>query len=326
MSKVAQETLRALMDAGGSSAQKLLAANMDPAVLRSNRLLRKDEWIALDEAIVRVTETRLRAIADLRSAGLVRPLGGLGTLLDQFEKVSNVDPAEQSMSGTTRATKDLPEYSLASVPIPITFKDFDINIRMLEASRNRGAPADTVAGEMSARRVAEKLDDMVFNGSSVVVDGNNVYGYTTHPDRITGNLSDGWQDGGTEDPLQDVLDIITALEAKDYYGPFVVYVPVDYNAKLREDQKAESDKTLRQRILEIDAIQDIRSTSDLSDEVVVIQMTRDVVDLSVAQDIVTVEWDHMGGLVQSFKVMAAMAPRVKDTAEDDCGVAHYSAP
>ncbi len=53
---------------------------------------------------------------------------------------------------------------------------------------------------------------------------------------------------------------------------------------------------------------------------------RDVVDLSVAAPLTTVQWDEMGGMIQNFKVMAAMAPRIKipRSANANTGLVHYS--
>lgn len=311
-----------------SAGAKLLAHNWDVGkALRTNDLLRKDEWIRLDEAVVRVARTLITAIADLRAAGLVRNLGSLGVLIDQYERVTEVEPAEQNMTGVAPGERDLPEYTLVGVPIPITFKDFQVNIRTLEASRTMGAAMDTVTAELCTRQVAESLDDMVFNGSNVQVDGTLVRGYTTHPDRITGSLTgNGWDDAATRDIIADSIAMVAAAEAQNYRGPFTMYVPVAYMSELRADYStAKGDRTFLERILAIDAINAVKSSPDLTgDEVLLVQLTSDTVDLSVGQDIVTVEWDEMGGLVSNFKIMAAMAPRVKSTAVSATGVVHFT--
>jgi hypothetical protein len=59
-------------------------------------------------------------------------------------------------------------------------------------------------------------------------------------------------------------------------------------------------------------------------EVLLVQLTSDVVDLPVGQDITTVEWDTKGGLQMHFKVMAAMAPRMKSDANGNTGIVHYT--
>lgn len=313
----------------GSAGKRFAASGFNVKVLRTLDLLRKDEWIRVDEAVVRVARSNLGAVTDLRNAGLVRNLGSIGVMLDQFEKVTEIDEAEQNMTGIAPGQRDLPEYTLATVPIPVTFRDFQVNIRVLEASRTRGAAMDTVTAEMCTRRVTEKLDDMVFNGSVIQVDGATILGYTTHGDRVTGTLTDsageGWLPSAARNIIGDVVAMISSLEAINYRGPYILYVPVNYKSELREDYStAKGDRTFEERILAIEEIQKVSSTVSLTAEVVLVQMTSDVVDLSVGQDITTVEWDEMGGLVSNFKIMAAMAPRVKSSAIDETGIAHFS--
>lgn len=307
-----------------NAGKRFAKAGFNPKVLRTLDLLQKDEWKRLDDAVVRVARTQLTAIADLRAAGLTRNLGSLGVMIDEYEKVSEIDTAEQNMTGIAPGQKDLPEYTLASVPVPITFRDFQVNIRTLEASRTRGGAMDTVTAEMCTRRVSERLDDMVFNGSVIQVDGATILGYTTEPNRQTGSLGSPWTTATTS-VIADVLAMISDLEAINYRGPYNLYVPVSYMSVLRDDYStAKGDRTFVERILAIEPISAIKGSPSLATAVVLVQMTSDVVDLSIGQDIVTVEWDSMGGLVTDFKIMAAIVPRVKSSAVAESGIAHYS--
>lgn len=313
-----------------STAHTLAANGLNVNALRTNSLLRKDEWVAIDDAVVQVARGRLQGVDDLRSAGLTRDLGGLGVLIDEYEKVGDMTDAEQSMAGVTEGEEDIPDFALAGVPIPITHKDFRVNVRHLEASRTRGSAIDVTAAQTASRKVAEKLEDTLFNGGDVQITQSGtaytIAGYTTFTDRLTGSLTgNGWDDSGTRDILADAIAIVSALEANNYYGPFVFYVPQTYMSELRDDYKAESDKTILERILAIDAISAVRVTSKLTGDVVIaVQMTSDVVDLSIGQDVTTVEWETRGGLQMRFKVMAAMAPRLKSDSNGATGIAHYS--
>ena len=120
--------------------------------------------------------------------------------------------------------------------------------------------------------------------------------------------------------------MIAAAEDENYFGQFMFYVPVSYMQVLRNDFKANSDKTIMDRMMEIDAVQGVRGTTSLTSEVIAVRLTRDVLDLSIASDVTTVQWDEMGGMIQNFKVMAAMAPRVKipATANAKTGLGHYT--
>lgn len=325
MRPVTQGGLSAL---SGSPAVMLAMNGFNMGVLRTNDLLMQDEWKSLDSTVVGVARRQLGLVEDLRSNGLVRQLGGLGVLLDEYQSVSDLDPAEQSMAGITRGQRDLATFALNSVPIPITFRDFGINLRYLLASRRGSSAIDTTNAQLCARLVAEKLEDTVMNGSAVAIGGNTAKGYTNATSRITGSLTgNGWDDSATRTILADTFAMISAAEGYNYYGDFMMYVPVAYKGQLRDDHKANSDKTYLDRILEIDAIKGVRGTASLTgDQVVLVQMTPDVVDLSVAQDITTVQWDTDGGFNVNFKVMAAMAPRVKvpNSSAGKTGIVHYS--
>ena len=318
---------------GAPSARLLMNSGWNMNVLRpnadisANATLRKDEWKSLDDAVVEMAVRELGALDDLRSHGLTRSLGSLGVLYDEYEKVSDVDDAEQSMTGVAQGQRDLADWELSTVPIPITFRDFQLNLRHLEASRRGNSAIDTTNAAKSARKVAVKLEDMLFNGSTVAIGGNTIYGYVNHPNRITGSLTANWGTATTS-VIADVLSALADAEAQNYRGPFMLYIPVAYMSEIRADYSAtKGDRTFIERILAIDPIVGIRGTASLTGDVfLLVQMTSDVVDLSVAQDITTVQWGEMGGFIENYKVFSAMAPRVKIPHSDQTytGIVHYT--
>ncbi len=323
---------------GSGSPGKLLAASdfdirvLRPYVrankpLRANDLLRKDEWKALDDALVEVARRQIGAIQDLEAAGLTRNHGSLGVLFDEYEAVSDIDPAEQNMSGVAPGQRDLATFGLNSVPIPITFRDFQIHMRHLAASRRGGSNIDTTNIGLCAAAVNEKLEDMLFNGSSVAPNGVVAAGYTTASSRITGSTTADWDTATGAQIIGDALSMIAAAEVENYFGQFMFYASVGAMQNIRNDYTVEFPGTILERLLQIDAFQGIRGTTSLADaEAVAVRLTRDVVDLSVASPVTTVQWDEMGGMIQNFKVMAAMAPRIKIPRSTNAktGLVHYS--
>ena len=317
---------------------KILAANgwdiraLRPYVrpgkpLRANDLLSKDEWIAFDDALVQVARRQLGAIEDLISAGLTLNLGSLGVLISEYEALSTIDLAEQSMSGVAPGQRDLATFTLNSVPVPITFRDFQLHLRYLEASRRGGSNVDTTNAELCASRVNEKLEEVLFNGSTVSIGGSVQAGYTTASSRITGSTTADWGVATGAQIIGDALAMIADAENENYFGQYMFYVPVSAMQNIRNDFKADSDKTILQRLEEIDAFQGIRGTTSLgASEVVAVRLTKDVVDIAIASPVTTVQWDEMGGMIQNFKVMAAMAPRIKIPASANAktGLVHYS--
>lgn len=323
-------------DANGSVsgfgiAGRLLASGMDVSQLRTNDVLRKDEWEHFDAVLVEIARANLVAVADLFAAGLTFDLpNAMGTTILEWEDVSDMEPAEISMSGVTPGQNDRVIYRTNSLPIPIVHKDFFINVRALNASRKLGQTLDTTQLEVSTRKVAEFNETVLFNGATVVHGGASIFGYTTATNRNTGSLTGDWaliaQTG--EIILADTIAMVAAAKADFMFGPFQMYVPTDYDTKLDEDFKANSDKTIRERLLQLNKISSIKESTDLTGagagEVLLVQMTRDVVDMVDGMQPTNLQWETHGGMVFNFKVMSIMVPRIKNDQELRSGIVHFT--
>ena len=306
-----------------SNAERFLASGLSINSLRTNNLLRKEEWVELDTALLQVAQERLTGIEDLRARGLIHNLGGLGTLLSQWESQSDMTDAQIDMGGDTAGQEDTIEFKLHSVPVPIVHKDFRLNIRRLEASRRLGEGLDVTQGTVAARKVAEALESMLFNGAGLTVDGNAIYGYTTHPDRNTGTATGSW--ATIANIYSTVLNMIRDAQTDRMFGPYYLYTAGNVWPDLLQVYDDGSGQTARDRVLGIPGLEDVRVSERLEDgEAVLVQMTRDTIDLAVAQDIVPVEWSTVGGMISHYKVMAVMVPRLKVDQGGRMGLVHYS--
>jgi uncharacterized linocin/CFP29 family protein len=315
----------------GSVAQRLLRANMDSSALRTNATLRKEEWIAFDAAVVRVMELRLRAAAALMQAGLTFSIGnGMGQTVVQWETQSDPGEANLSMDGRTRGAGDRPEWTINNLPLPITHSDFEVNARELAASRRLGNALDTTMAEAAGRRVAERLESMVFTGAtSLTFGGATIYGMLNHPNRNPvgyGTNGDWGQAAKTgENMLTDALSLVSTLETDRFYGPYWLFIPGAYRTELEEDFKANSDRTIRERLEAIDGLDRIIVSDQMTaDNIALVQASRDVVDLVVGMDTTTVEWEVEGGMLNLFKVMQIIVPRWKADYDGRSGIAHMS--
>jgi len=310
----------------GGVAAKLLASGGNVNSLRTLGTLRKDEWIAFDNAVVEIGRKRLIGVADLLSRGLVYNLpNALGHTKLEWEKVSDMDPAGLSMSGISETQNDRVVYDLDSMPIPIIHKDFNINVRALMASRNNGTPLDTTQARVAARKVAELTETMLFKGATILGSNNPIYGYTTALYRNTGSLAESWMTADGASIVGDVLAMIGALVDDNMYGPYVLYIPSAVAVRFGEDYKAESDKSIMARLLETDGLSAIKPTKDLAiNEVVLVQMTSDVIEMVDGMQPTTVEWETHGGFVTHFKIISIMLPRVRNDYINQSGIAHYS--
>lgn len=334
---------------GGAVGQRLIANNMDAGALRpyfgdngrpyitvngvarptTNATLRKDEWKHLESAVLMAAKQRLVGVNDLYSRNLVyRISNGLGTTVFETQTMSDTEAAQVSMDAATRGRRDRPNFGIGYLPLPVVHKDFQIDARTLAASRNGGQPLDTIMAEDAGRMVAEKLETMLFNGlSTYTFGGGTIYGYTDFTNRNTYTLTAHWDDSlasGTT-ILSDVLGMVQASIDDYHYGPWVLYIPTNYQTALGDDFKAASDKSIRQRLLEIDGIQDIKVADKLTaDEVVLVSMNTDTVRMVEGLGIQMLEWESEGGMLLNYKVMGIMVPQIRSDYNSRCGIVHGS--
>lgn len=297
--------------------------NVLDAFVSNHNTLRHEEYLRYDEKLVNVARQRLNGITDLQSAGLIVPLGGLGIMLSNWERAGDMTAAVANMDGMTEGQKDRLTFDEVGVPIPIFSKDWALNKRQLEASRTRGEPLSTAQVAIATRIVADKLEDVLFNGlAQLKVDGKMIYGYTNYPDRNTVELGQSWAtDGSTI--INDTKNMLQAAYNDNRFGPFTMYVAKDIWAEIQMDYSDQKgDKTYMERITAFADISSVKAGDSLKNgNVLLVQMTDDVVDIAVAQDIVNIEWTN-NPMQTMYKVYAAMAPRMKSDRNGSCGIVH----
>jgi uncharacterized linocin/CFP29 family protein len=296
-------------------------------------LLQYDEWKDIDRTVIEVATQRLVGIGDLQSRGLTHPLGSIGQTISLWDKSSDMTQADVDMSGVTEGEEDTPAFDTDQVPVPVVHKSFRVNLRRLEASRRFGESIDVMASSIASRLVAERSEQMLFGGSPIQVEGGVIYGYTNHPDRTPVTMDTVWTSATPQEIVQDVQAMLQAARNDRHYGPFCMYIPGGYETRLDDDYLVGdagegitvTTKTIRQRILELQGISEIKVADFLTaNNVILVQMTRDVVDLAVAQDITTVQWSTNGGMTERFKVMAIWVPRLKSDYDGRSGIVHLA--
>jgi len=314
----------------GAVAQALMAHNMNPRGLRTNDTLRKDEWKALDEELVKIATLRLPVARGLISRGLVYNINdGLGTTVLQYEKESDMSAAELNMDATTTGSEDRATYEIASLPLPVTHKSFRLNIRVLNASRKLGQAMDTTNVAIAMRKVAELIEDVTVNGSGTFTyGGGSLYGMANFPSRNQVTLAANWDDSAKTGAmiLDDVIDMKQASLDDRHYGPWGLYVPTNYEAKLDEDFKANSDLTIRQRLEQVNNIEFVQVADKLTaDNVLLVELMPETMRMVVGLQPQVVEWESHGGLQSHFKVISIMVPQPRADKDGRCGIVHLAA-
>lgn len=324
--------------ASGTVAQRLLASNFDINVLRPcaaegqgglavNGTLLDEEWKHFDRAVQDVARERLPIVTDLIQRGLVMNLpNAMGVMTLEWERVkSDLLAAEVTMTGLTEATKDRQEFETVSMPIPIYHKEFYYNLRHLQAARRNGRNPDVSHAEVATRKIAELIETNMFSG--LTVGGSTIYGLATEPNRNTGSVTASWVTATGEQILGDVLSMIddASSSSNNFEGPYNLYVSNAVGNRLEEDYKANSDKTIRQRIMELQKIQSIQQTSRLTGtNVLLVQTTSDVLQVINGIQPTMVEWESHAGFQHNFKIFAIMLPRVRSDGLGQSGIVHYS--
>jgi len=309
----------------GNAVKVLINNGFNMEVLRTNAILRKDEWVDFDERAVQLAQEKMTVATDLIDMGLTYELpGGLGDTVSEWETEGDRAGANISMEMESNVDRDLINYESASVPIPIISADFKINMRTMAATTYRGSRIDLSNGSAAARKVGIKSENLVVRGWGNTAVGKGIYGLTNHPYRSLINFTTPFT---VSTAARMILDMIQEADDKGFYGPFTLYFPTGLSTILYEIMPDTNGKMLMEHLQQIDLIKDIKVTSALRPgEFTLLQTTDDVIDLAVAQPLITVEWDSPGGFETNFKVFTAFAPRLKYRQDRTLGVVHATFP
>jgi len=339
--------------ASGDVASVLMANNFDPGALRpfigkngqsymtlndtggpktivanATATLRKDEWIQLDQAVIKAAKPRLNAVADLRSAGLQYTIpNGMARTVLQHEAQSDIGPAITSMDGLREGDTERPVYDLRNLPLPIIHKDFSFSARQVMASRNGGSPLDTTMAELAGRQVAEEAERLLLGeSSSYSYGGGSVFGYKNFPQRLTKTLST--PTSSTHGVVvQEVLDMIKQATDNNYFGPYILYYSPDWYSFMDQDYTSSVNQTwtLKDRLERITALSSVKNADFMTGTtLMLVQQTSDVARMVIGMDMTTVQWESHGGMMLNYKVMTIMVPQLRSDFKSQTGIVHGS--
>lgn len=339
----------------GDVADRLLEANLDFGALRPFRdpatgrrfvslqqpggkaknfltnapaTLTKDQWLALDESIIRIAEPELRVWGDISALGLTyRVPNGMGTTVLQEQTMGDFGTATISMDGLKRSDRDRPEFDLRNFPLPIISGDIQFSARELAVARTSGAPLDTTSAERVTRRIAEQVESLTIGSAlSYTYGGGTIYGLTNKPERVSKVLTlptaAGWS---PEQTVDEVLDMIASLQDLHFNGPYGVYFTPAWTRYLDGDYSSTyAGETLRTRLAKIEDIRFMRKINYglTGYQIVVFQLTSDVIRAVTGMDLTTVQWDAMGGLAKNWKILCIMVPQLRTNANGTTGICH----
>jgi uncharacterized linocin/CFP29 family protein len=196
----------------------LRRVGMDTAQLTDEELLYIDSRVV--EAVRPVlVGRRLFPVFTLPHAGFITVRG---------YKRTDMSQARISLYGQGK-NKDRSIKTAFDITVPVIHKEFTINWRDLEASRNAGLPLDAQDAENAARQCAEEEDKLLLTGEYTGWRALGIEGLATATGRNTKASAGAWP----ANSLTDLSAAIGELEADGHTGPYAAILRSSWAAKLR---------------------------------------------------------------------------------------------
>jgi hypothetical protein len=178
---------------------------------------------------------------------------------------------------------------------------------------------------LAGAKVAETAEKLLLGTlSTFTFGGGALYGYKNFPNAITATVTDptdsAWSPANT---VSEVLAMLQASIQAYHYGPWVLYYGPSWSQYMNNEYKLQSDDTLADRLRRIDNLDDVRMVDHLTGyDLILVQMTPDVVREVIGMDITTVQWETHGGMQVNFKVMAILCPQIRMDINERTGIVH----
>lgn len=260
-----------------------------------------DAWRRIDDRATMIQRAELAVFNRLARASTT-PIG-LGDIVNFYGKVSDSGEAHISLDGRSEAKQDQALVTFAGTPVPVIDSFARFGWRQMATILKAGMGLDTASIANSQRRVTEKMEDLVVNGSSaVVVSGAQIYGLRNHPDRNTLSHTLTLKTATGTQLVTMFGNILAALLADNAKGRVTIFVnDGDYLAWDVNEFIAGYPKTILSRLGEIKGILEFVPSSSIP--------VNEIVGIA---DIDAGEW----GTILSAMPMTTR-PKARVNAEDD---------
>ncbi len=176
-----------------------------------------------------VREAR-RTLVGRRFLGIYGPLGA-GIESIRLEQYGPDRDAEIELYGKSDTSPIVAEKE-SFLRVPILYKDFVLHWRDVELSRKLGAPIDATKAVRAAHFVADREDELIFNGDERF----GIHGLLNVPGRSTVSRSD-WSKYGN--PYRDVVLATEKLLADNHHRPFALAVSAGDYARLVQQREGQ---------------------------------------------------------------------------------------
>jgi len=308
---------------------KIIERNADKQELIHNAdgTVRHEDFLVIKDMIIEVRQRKLNGITDLMDGGLTVDAAITDQLIG-FENINEFQEAKQEMNPGSFDNNDT-VFTEDFVPNPITHSSFGIPWR--QQGFNYKSSLGMAA---SIREVALKNEKTLFNGNAdIAVSFNStaftIFGYTTHPDRGTDTISD-WTLATSSEAI--ITETVTAIglmfstQGGVENDSIILYVANDIWENLQNDFKANSDKTIMERLMQIAQIKAVKPAETLtSKNAVLVEMLSRTVQLGVAQDIIVVPHVKTNPMTKQWMTAySAMVVHISSDSNSKTGIMHLS--
>jgi len=309
---------------------RLMANNWDiqdtieDQILHGHTQLRDDEYKEIDDAVIRKHRNKVTMLDDARAAGLVNQLGGLGSMFTEYENITGMTDAEMTMDGETTTEEDEVDKGWVPTPVPLVSKRFRLNMRKLQASRNRGDSLDTTNAEEATEKVTRKVDSSFFTSSFQ-------YGGASTDGLIDVVSENGTHSGDWDDTPGNIYDdinkLIGDLFSNGFEGPYNLYLnPTQYDVFWGADAEGTGDLgNVQERVEDHPLLNKVDWSAGVpAKHAVLVQMTSDVMEFKEAEGITTLDWESGSGMTRYWMVFIAGVPVIKKDSDGNYGTTYIA--
>lgn len=321
-------------DAEGRPKREVVACENHELLKNTVATLPHEVWLEIDQTVERSAQSELRAVNDLKAAGLTRVIpNGFAVQALMSQRSSRVGTAYVGMDPQAGFKKDRPVTDTVLLPLPCIWSGFGFGARELATSRRGGMPLDVTGAEDATRACALMAEKMLIGNSDYdqyqYVANAVIYGYTDHTSRITFTVTiptDSAWVGSTL--LGELLGARQQLVDAKKKGPYVLYFAPAWSQYLDNDYASATagttqTVTIRERILKIDGFQEIRTLDELSGwDVLIVQLESQTVQEVIGMEWTSVQWEEMGGQSFNWMILGIYVPRIRADYDGNCGIAH----
>lgn len=286
-----------------------------------------EEWTEIDKTLREVAAARATNIKLLKDKGLVYNLSNPFAAEEyKYLKIADGHDADVSMNFKTERDKDKQAVKPGTVPIPIISWLWDFDIRDLQMSRTYGRNLDLQGGKVGARKIAEKLEKMLFGAEKTVFDDKILYSIPTFPDKNVGSISD-WSNTSTTTAtiIANVLNLKKLSIIAKHYGPWILFISNDFESRMDDDflpgASTYSNLTVKERILKIGGIMDVIVSDFLpSKTAALVQMSTDTIELVNGLELTTVQWENKGNIMFTMLSFVVQSVVLKSDFNGNSGI------